>query len=70
MRSFAIVIRRAYFEAKKHRNYARNVVVNSSANPTTFTMEKYNFENDIFLDKGNWFSHQIIIKRLFTLDNF
>ena len=31
MRSFAIVIRRAYFEAKKRRNYAKNVVVNSSA---------------------------------------
>ena len=30
MRSFAIVIRRAYFEAKKRRNYAKNVVVNSS----------------------------------------
>ena len=25
MRSFAIVIRRAYFEAKKRRNYAKNV---------------------------------------------
>ena len=30
MRSFAIVIRRAYFEAKKRRKYAKNVVVNSS----------------------------------------
>ena len=30
MRSFAIVIRRAYFEAKKRRNYAKNVVVNRS----------------------------------------
>ena len=30
MRSFAIVIRRAYFEAKKCRNYAKNVVVNRS----------------------------------------
>ena len=27
MRSFAIVIHRAYFEAKKRRNYAKNVVV-------------------------------------------
>ena len=27
MRSFAIVIRRAYFEAKKRRKYAKNVVV-------------------------------------------
>ena len=33
MRSFAIVIRRAYFEAKKRRNYAKNVIVNSSAPP-------------------------------------
>ena len=31
MRSFAIVIRRAYFEAKKRRKYAKNVVVNRSA---------------------------------------
>ena len=31
MRSFAIVIRRAYFEAKKRRKYAKNVVVNISA---------------------------------------
>ena len=30
MRSFAIVIRRAYFEAKKCRKYAKNVVVNRS----------------------------------------
>ena len=30
MRSFAIVIRRAYFEAKKLRKYAKNVVVNMS----------------------------------------
>ena len=30
MRSFAIVICRAYFEAKKRRNYAKNVVVNRS----------------------------------------
>ena len=30
MRSFEIVIRRAYFEAKKRRNYAKNVVVNRS----------------------------------------
>ena len=30
MRSFAIVIRRAYFEAKKRRKYAKNVVVNRS----------------------------------------
>ena len=30
MRSFAIVIRRAYFEAKKRRKYAKNVVVNMS----------------------------------------
>ena len=30
MRSFAIVIRRAYFEAKKRRNYAKTVVVNRS----------------------------------------
>ena len=30
MRSFAIVIRRAYFEGKKRRNYAKNVVVNKS----------------------------------------
>ena len=27
MRSFAIVIRRAYFEAKKRSKYAKNVVV-------------------------------------------
>ena len=32
VRSFAIVIRRAYFEAKKHRKYAKNVVVNGSVN--------------------------------------
>ena len=31
MRSFAIVICRAYFEAKKRRKYAKNVVVNISA---------------------------------------
>ena len=31
MRSFTIVIHRAYFEAKKRRKYAKNVVVNSSA---------------------------------------
>ena len=30
MCSFAIVIRRAYFEAKKRRKYAKNVVVNRS----------------------------------------
>ena len=30
MRSFAIVIRRAYFEAKKRRKYAKKVVVNRS----------------------------------------
>ena len=30
MRSLAIVIRRAYFEAKKRRKYAKNVVVNMS----------------------------------------
>ena len=30
MRSFAIVIRRAYIEAKKRRKYAKNVVVNRS----------------------------------------
>ena len=30
MRSFAIVIRRAYFEAKKRRKYTKNVVVNRS----------------------------------------
>ena len=30
MRSFAIVIRRAYFEAKKRRKYAKNVVVSRS----------------------------------------
>ena len=34
MRSFAIVIRRAYFEAKKRRNYAKNVVVNRSDSVT------------------------------------
>ena len=32
MRSFAIVIRRAYFEAKMRREYAKNVVVNRSVN--------------------------------------
>ena len=32
MRSFAIVIRRAYFEAKKRRKYPKNVVVNRSVN--------------------------------------
>ena len=31
VRSFAIVIRRAYFEAKKRRKYAKNVVVDRSA---------------------------------------
>ena len=31
MRSFAIVTRRAYFQAKKRRKYAKNVVVNRSA---------------------------------------
>ena len=31
MRSFAIVIRRAYFEAKKRRKCAKKVVVNRSA---------------------------------------
>ena len=31
MRSFAMVIRRAYFKAKKRRKYAKNVVVNRSA---------------------------------------
>ena len=31
MRSFAIVIRRVYFEAKNRRKYAKNVVVNKSA---------------------------------------
>ena len=31
MRSFAIVIRIAYFVAKKRRNYAKNVVENRSA---------------------------------------
>ena len=30
MHSFAIVIRRVYFEAKKRRKYAKNVVVNRS----------------------------------------
>ena len=30
VRSFAIVIRRVYFEAKKCRKYAKNVVVNMS----------------------------------------
>ena len=30
MRSFAIVIRRAYFEVKKRRKYAKNVVINRS----------------------------------------
>ena len=30
MSSFAIVIRRAYFEAKKRRKYAKNIVVNMS----------------------------------------
>ena len=30
MRSFAKVIRRAYFEAKKRRKYAKNVVVSRS----------------------------------------
>ena len=30
MRSFAIVILRAFFEAKKRRKYAKNVVVNRS----------------------------------------
>ena len=34
MRSFAIVIRRAYFEAKKRRKYAKSVVVNRSAMDT------------------------------------
>ena len=32
MRSFAMVIRRAYFEAKKRRKYAKNVVVNIPEN--------------------------------------
>ena len=32
MRSSAIVIRRAYFEAEKRRNYTKNVVVNRSVN--------------------------------------
>ena len=43
MFSFAIVIRRAYFEAKKRRKYAKNVVVNSSAicfNYPEFQMKK------------------------------
>ena len=31
VRSFAIVIRRLYFEAKNRRKYAKNVVVNSRA---------------------------------------
>ena len=30
MHSFAIVIGRAYFEAKKRRKYAKNVVLNRS----------------------------------------
>ena len=34
MHSFEIVIRRAYFEAKKRRKYAKNVVVNRSASGT------------------------------------
>ena len=36
MRSFAIVIRRVYFEVKKHRKYAKNVVVNRSGAPKTY----------------------------------
>ena len=35
MRSFAIVIRRAYFEAKMRREYAKNVVGNRSARMTS-----------------------------------
>ena len=37
MRSFAIVIRRAYFEAKKRRKYAKNVVVNRSGDGRGFS---------------------------------
>ena len=39
MRSFAIVIRRAYFEAKKRRKYAKNVVVNRSNVFSLLTLE-------------------------------
>ena len=36
MRSFAIVICRVYFEAQKHRKYAKNVVVKMSASGTKY----------------------------------
>ena len=39
MRSFAIVIRRAYFEAKKRRIYAENVVVNRSVDAENLNAE-------------------------------
>ena len=38
MRSFAIVIRRVYFEAKKRRKYAKNVVVNNNHNGSFTTV--------------------------------
>ena len=42
MRRFAIVIRRAYFEAKKLRKYAKNVVVNRSETGTLANSEDPN----------------------------
>ena len=57
MRSFAIVIRRAYFEAKKRMKYAKNVVVNRSAfHQDLHCLLKYsNFRetNTIFFRKCN-----------------
>ena len=37
MRSFAIVIHRAYFEAKKRRKYTKNIVVSRSESPIRIT---------------------------------
>ena len=42
VRSFAIVIGRAYFEAKKRRKYTKNVVVIRSGNTTVFIRKLVN----------------------------
>ena len=53
MRSFAIVIRRAYFEAKKRRKFAKNVVVNMSANCTEFPHTLFLHERDLCIHEPN-----------------
>ena len=51
MSSFAIVFRRAYFEAKKRRKYAKNLAVNRSVSCRSSRMQSLQVHSSSLLRK-------------------